>query len=74
MRYSGVDCCEIDKHSSGLLLSRKVIFHILRQQVDLIYGLPSMSKARLHLREKWIDEWLDTSVDEPLEDHEVDIQ
>jgi len=44
-------CCEIDKHRSGLLLSRKAILNVLRQQGDLIYVRPPVSKARLFLWE-----------------------
>jgi len=65
MPCSVVGCCEVDKHSSGLL-SRKAIFDVLRLQVDLIYGRPAVSKVRLLLREKWINDQLDTSVDESL--------
>jgi len=45
-------CCDIDKHSSGLL-SRKAILDVLRQQGDLglIYGSLLVSKPRMLLRE-----------------------
>jgi len=65
--YSAVGCCEVDKHSSGLLFSRKTILDVLCQQGDLLYGRPPVSKARLLLWEQWIDHWFDTSVDESLE-------
>jgi len=45
------DCCEIDEHRSGFLLSRKDILNVLSQQGDLIYGRPPVSKARLFLWE-----------------------
>ena len=61
MPCSVVGCCEVDKHSSGLLLSRKAI---LCQQGDLVYGRPPVSKARLLLWEQWVDDWIDTSVNE----------
>jgi len=48
MPYSVVGFCDVGKHSSGLL-SRKAIFDVLRQQCDLVYGLPPVSKARLRL-------------------------
>jgi len=38
MPYSVVGYCEIDKHTSDLLLSRKTILDVLRQQGFLIYG------------------------------------
>jgi len=38
MPYTVVGCCEIDEHSSGLLLSRKAMLDVLCQQGDLIYG------------------------------------
>jgi len=47
MPYSILGCCEIDKHSSGLLLSRKAILDVLLQQGDLIYGRLHVSKACL---------------------------
>ena len=66
-------CCEIVKHSTGLLLSSEAIVDVLCQQGD-IYGWPIMSKARLVLREWWVDDWFDTKVDESLEDLEGDTQ
>jgi len=66
--YSVVGCCEVDKHSSGLLFSRKAILDILCQQGDLVCGRPPVSKARLLPREQWVDDWVDASVDESLED------
>jgi len=36
--YGVVGCCEIDKHSSGLLLNRKAIIDVICQQGDLVYG------------------------------------
>ena len=61
-----VGCCEVDKHNSGHLISRKAILDILCQQGDLVYGRPPVSKARLLLWEQWIDDWFDTGVDESL--------
>ena len=54
-----IGCCEIDKHSSGFLRSRKAVLDILCQQGDLVYGRPHVSKARLLLREQWVDDWFD---------------
>jgi len=68
MRYCV--CCEINKHSSGLLLSQKAILDVLRQHVELIYGRPPVVKARLFQWEYWIDDRLDTSIDESLENLE----
>jgi len=59
--YSAVGCCEVDKHSSGLLFSLKAILNVLRQQGDLVYSRPPVSKARLLPREQWVDDWVDTS-------------
>jgi len=70
MQYNAVGCCKIDKHSSGLLLSRKAILDVLCQQGDLIYGRPPVSEARLLLWELWVGDRFDTSVDESLEDLE----
>jgi len=44
MPYSVEGCCEIDKHCTGLL-SQKDILGVLRQQGDLIYGRPPVSKT-----------------------------
>jgi len=65
--YSVVGCCEVDKYSSDLLFSQKAILDVLCQQGDFIYGRPRMSKARLLPREQWVDDRIDTSVDESLE-------
>ena len=65
---------DIEKHSSGLLLSWKAILDVVCQQCDLIYGRPPMSKIRLLLWEQWVDDWFDTSVDECLEDFKGDTQ
>jgi len=73
MPYSVVGCCEIDKHSSGLL-SRKAILDVLCQQGDLIYSRPRVSKTHLLLQEQWVDDWFDTSADESLDDLEEDTQ
>jgi len=62
-----VGCCEIDKHSS----TRKAILDVLRQQGDLIYDRPPVSKARLL---QWVDNWFDTGADEFLEDFKGDTQ
>ena len=43
--YSVIGCCKVDKHSSGLLFSQKVILDVLCQQGDLVYGRPLVSKA-----------------------------
>ena len=72
--YSIVGCCEVDKHSSGLLFSRKAILDVLCQQGDLLYGRPPVSKARLLPMEQWVDDWVDTCVNEPLEDFKRDTQ
>jgi len=72
--YSVVGCCEVDKHSSGLLFSRKAILEVLCQQGDLVYGRPPVSKARLLPREQRVDDWVDTNVDESLEDFKEDTQ
>jgi len=65
--YNVVGCCEVNKNSSGLFFSRKAILYVLCQQGDLVYGRPSVSKARLLPREQRFDDWIDTSVDESLE-------
>jgi len=72
--YSVVGCCEVDKHSSGLLFSRKAILDALCQQGDLVYGQPLVSKARLLRRERWVGDCVDTSVNESLEDFKGDTQ
>jgi len=74
VQHSVVGCCEVGKHSSGLLFSRKAILGILCQQGDLVYGQPPVSKARLITREQWVDDWVDTNVDESLEDFKGDTQ
>jgi len=72
--YSVVGCCEVDKHSSSLLFSRKAILDVIRQQGDLVYGRPPVSKARQFPREQWVEDWIDTTVDESLEDLKGDTQ
>ena len=72
--YSVVGCCEVDKHSTGLLLSRKAILDVLCQQGDLVYGRPPLPKDCLLLREQWADDWFDTGVDESLEEFKADAQ
>ena len=62
--YSVIGCCEVDKQSSGLFLRRKAILGVQCQQGDLIYGRAPVSKARLLLWEQWVDDWIDTSVNE----------
>ena len=52
MPYNVVGCCEIDKHSSGLLLNRRAIIDVICQQGDLVYGRAPVSKARLLLWEQ----------------------
>jgi len=69
-----VGCCEVDKHSSGLLFSRKAILDVLCQQGDLVYGRPPVSKIRLLPKEQWVYDWVDTSIDESLEDFKGDTQ
>ena len=66
--YGVAGCCEVDKHSSGLIFSSKAILDILCQQGDLNYGRPPVSEARLLLWEQWVGDCFDTSVDESLED------
>jgi len=66
--YSFVGCCEVYKHSSDLPFSRKAILDVLCQHGDLVYGRPPVSKARLLLWEQWVDDWIDTRVNESLED------
>jgi len=58
--HSVVGCCEVDKHSSGLLFSQKAIFNVLCQQGDLVYGRPPVSKVRLLPRDQWVDMYLDS--------------
>jgi len=58
MPYSVVGCCEVDKHSSGFLFSRKAVLNVLCQQGALVYGRP-VSKARLLLWEQWVDDLFD---------------
>jgi len=72
--YSVVGCCEVDKHSSGLLFRREAILCVLRQQGDMIYGRFPVSKARLLMWEHWVDDWVDTSVDKSLEDFKGNTQ
>jgi len=74
MPHSVTGCCEVDKHSSGLLVNRKAILDVLYQQGDLVYGGTPVSKARLLAREQWVDDWVATIVDESLEDFKGDIQ
>jgi len=64
--------CEVDKHSSGLRFSRKSILDVLCRQGDLVYGRPPVSKVRLLPREQWVDDWVDTSADESLQDFKRD--
>jgi len=71
---SVVGCCEVDKHSSGILFSRKTILDVLCQQGDLVYGRPLVSKGHLLPREKFVDDWMDTSVNESLDDFKGDTQ
>ena len=67
MPYSAVGCCEVDRHSSCLLFSWKAILDVLCRQGDLVYGRPPGSQVCLLPREQWVDDWVDTSVDEALE-------
>ena len=66
--HSVAGCCEVDNRISGLLFSRKAVLDVLFQQGDLVYGRTPVSKARLLLWEQWVDDWINTSVDESLED------
>jgi len=66
MSYSVVGCCEIDKHSSGLLLSRKAIFDLLCQQGDPVVGRPSVSNPACSCGSK--SDRFDKTIDESLED------
>jgi len=66
--YSVVGCCEVNKHSSSFLFSRKAILDVLCPQGDLVYGRPPVLKAHLLLREQWVDDWVETSIEESLED------
>ena len=34
--YSIIGCCEVNKHSSGLLFRQKALLNVLSQQSDLI--------------------------------------
>jgi len=70
--YGVVGCCEVDKHSSGLLFSWKAVLDVLCQQGDLIYGRLPVSEARLLLCEQWVGDCIDTSADESLEDFKGD--
>ena len=36
--YSIIGCCEISKHSAGLLSRQKAFIDVLSQQSDLIHG------------------------------------
>jgi len=72
--YRVVACCGVYKHSSGLLFSRKATLDVLRQQGDQVYARSPVSKACLLPWEQWVDDWVDTSVDECLEDFKGDTQ
>jgi len=48
--------------------STNTILDFLCQQGDLDYGRPPVSKPCLLLREQWVDDLFDTTVDELLED------
>jgi len=62
----------VDKHSSGLF-SRNAIL-VLCQQGDLVYDRPPVWNARLLPLEQWVDDWIETSVNESLEDFKGDTQ
>jgi len=47
---------------------------VLCQQCDLIYDQRPVLKSRLLLRQQWVADWLDTSVDESHEDFAGDTQ
>ena len=69
--YGAVGCCEVDKHSSGLLLAEKLSsFH----QGDLVYGRAPVSKTYPVVWEQWVDDCFDTNVNESLEDSKGDTQ
>jgi len=51
-------CCEIEKHSTGLLFSQKAILDVLCQQGDFFCGRPPVSKACLLLWEQCVDDRL----------------
>jgi len=72
--YSVLGCCIVDKHIYGPLISRKAILDVLCQPGDLVYGRPPVSKARLLPKEQWVDDCVDTSKDESLEDFKGDTQ
>ena len=36
--HSIIYCCEINKHSTGLLFRQKTLLDVLSQQSDLVYG------------------------------------
>ena len=61
-------CCQMDKYDTGLLLSLKKILDVLCQQNDLLHGWLPASKASLLFRKQWINNWLNSGVDKPLED------
>ena len=71
--YSAVSCCEVNKHNSGLLFFQAIL-NVLCQPGDLVYGRPPVSKASLLPREQCLDDWIDMSTDESLEDFKEDTQ
>ena len=68
MPDSVVSSCQIDKHGTSLLLGLKQFLNVLSKQNSLIHGLPSPSEPSLLPREKWVNNRLNSSVYEPLED------
>ena len=69
--YSFIGCCEVDKHSYGLLFSQKAILNACVNR-GLVYGRPPVSKAPLILWEQWVDGWIDTSLNESPENFKRD--
>jgi len=71
---SVVGYCDIDKHSSGLLRRKTILGVLWHQQGDLVYGRPPVSELCLLLRQQWVDDWFDTSIDVSLEYFEGDTE
>ena len=63
-----VSSCQIDKHGTSLLLGLKRILNVLSKQNSLIHGEPFTSEPNLLPRVRWVNNRLNTSVCEPLED------
>ena len=71
MPHSVIDCSEVHKDSTSLLLSGEAVLDFLSHQSDLIYSRSSVLEACLLTWEQEIDDRLDGVVNEPLEDHVV---